>query len=52
MGASTIRLSTRSDLVEARAMYAKHGYVEIPRYGDDDFADHWLEKMLGDESRK
>lgn len=47
-GAGAIRLSTRSDLVEARALYAKHGYVEIPRYGDDEFADHWLAKALAD----
>jgi len=48
MGAGAIRLSTRSDLVEARAMYAKHGYVEIARYGDDEFAGRWFEKVLAD----
>ena len=45
-GASVIRLHTRSDLVEARALYAKHGYREIPRYGDDPLAEHCLEKRL------
>ena len=45
-GASVIRLNTRKDLVEARALYAKHGYREIPRYGDDPLADHWFEKKL------
>lgn len=45
-GASAIRLNTRGDLVEARALYAKHGYQEIPPYGDDPFAEHWLEKKL------
>jgi GNAT superfamily N-acetyltransferase len=45
-GASVIRLNTRSDLVEARALYAKHGYQEIPRYGDDPLAEHWFEKKL------
>jgi hypothetical protein len=29
-------------------LYAKHGYAEIPRYGDDEFGDHWLEKALRD----
>jgi GNAT superfamily N-acetyltransferase len=47
LGAAAIRLNTRSDLVEARALYAKHGYVEIPKFGDDPFADHWFEKRLG-----
>ncbi|MEK8105288.1 GNAT family N-acetyltransferase [Micromonospora sp. M12] len=31
-GADRIRLDTRDDLVEARALYARHGYVEIPAY--------------------
>ncbi|MBO0802418.1 MAG: GNAT family N-acetyltransferase [Nocardiopsaceae bacterium] len=45
-GAAAIRLNTRSDLVEARALYAKHDYREIPRYGDDPLADHCFEKKL------
>jgi len=45
-GASVIRLNTRHDLVEARALYARHGYQEIPRYGDDPLAEHWFEKKL------
>lgn len=45
-GASVIRLNTRKDLVEARALYAKYGYREIARYGDDPLADHWFEKKL------
>ncbi|MGH3170097.1 MAG: GNAT family N-acetyltransferase [Trebonia sp.] len=45
-GASVIRLNTRGDLVEARALYAKQGYEEIPRYGDDPFAEHFFEKKL------
>jgi GNAT superfamily N-acetyltransferase len=45
-GAAVIRLNTRSDLVEARALYAKHGYQEIPRYDDDPLAEHWFEKKL------
>lgn len=43
-GARVIRLDTRADLVEARALYARHGYREIGRYNDSPYADHWFEK--------
>lgn len=46
LGATTMRLDTRKDLVEARAMYPKHGYAEIARYNDEEYADHWFEKAL------
>lgn len=46
LGAHTMRLDTRHDLVEARALYAAHGYAEIPRYCDSPYADHWFEKRL------
>jgi hypothetical protein len=29
------RLCSRHDMVEARAVHARHGYREIPRYNDD-----------------
>ena len=45
-GASVIRLNTRDDLAEARALYARHGYREIPRYDDDPLAEHCYEKTL------
>lgn len=45
-GADRIRLDTRSDLVEARALYARHGYVEIPAYTQGPYAEHWFEKEL------
>ncbi|MEU0549720.1 GNAT family N-acetyltransferase [Micromonospora sp. NPDC005979] len=45
-GAARIRLDTRSDLVEARALYARHGYVEIPAYSHGPYAEHWFEKEL------
>lgn len=45
-GAAAVRLDTRKDLVEARALYAKHGYAEIPAYNDGKYADHWFEKKL------
>jgi GNAT superfamily N-acetyltransferase len=46
LDAHAIRLTTRNDLVEARTLYATHGYSEIPPYGDDPLADHWFEKKL------
>lgn len=46
VGVRRIRLDTRSDLVEARALYAKHGYVEIPAYKQDPYAEHFFEKWL------
>lgn len=47
LGARRIRLDTRSDLVEARELYAKHGYREIPAYKSDPYAEHWFEKAIG-----
>ncbi|WP_413966350.1 GNAT family N-acetyltransferase [Actinacidiphila polyblastidii] len=44
--ARRIRLDTRKDLVEARALYAGHGYREIAAYNDSPYADHWFEKPL------
>ncbi|MDH6121301.1 GNAT superfamily N-acetyltransferase [Kitasatospora sp. GAS204A] len=46
LGMTTVRLDTRADLVEARALYARQGYREIPRYNDSAFSDHWFEKSL------
>ncbi|MEU2452790.1 MULTISPECIES: GNAT family N-acetyltransferase [Streptomyces] len=46
LGAGRVRLDTRSDLVEARALYARHGYAEIPAYNDGPYAQHWFEKLL------
>jgi GNAT superfamily N-acetyltransferase len=46
LGASVIRLDTRKDLIEARGLYAKHGYTEIPAYNSDQYADHWFQKKL------
>jgi hypothetical protein len=41
-----IRLDTRTDLVEARTLYAKHGYAEIDAYHDGLYAEHFFEKWL------
>ena len=46
MGLTAARLDTRKDLVEARRLYARNGYVEISAYNDSPYADHWFEKRL------
>ncbi|MFB7787436.1 GNAT family N-acetyltransferase [Streptomyces vinaceus] len=46
LGAERVRLDTRSDLVEARALYARQGYAEIPAYNAGQYAEHWFEKPL------
>lgn len=46
LGVTRMRLDTRDDLVEARRMYARHGYEEVPAFNDDPHVDHWLAKTL------
>ncbi len=41
-----LRLDTRSDLVEARRLYARHGYQEVEPFNDGPYAEHWFLKML------
>jgi DNA-binding MarR family transcriptional regulator/GNAT superfamily N-acetyltransferase len=45
-GASIARIETNHVLVEAIAMYRSDGYVEVPAFNDEPFADHWFEKRL------
>lgn len=44
MGLNTLQLDTNRALKEARALYTRNGYREIPRYNDNPYADHWFEK--------
>jgi len=46
LGHARVRLYTNRSLDEAKAMYRAAGYVEIDRYNDDPYADHWFEKRL------
>ncbi|MBW8796324.1 MAG: GNAT family N-acetyltransferase [Streptomyces sp.] len=46
LGARRIVLDTRTDLVEARALYARLGYTETARHNDDVYAEHWFRKEL------
>ncbi|MFF2408213.1 GNAT family N-acetyltransferase [Streptomyces sp. NPDC058092] len=45
-GVRTVRLDTRNDLVEARGLYAKHGYREVPAFHRRQYAEHWFAKEL------
>ena len=45
-GLTRLRLDTRSDLVESRALYARSGYVEIAPFNDGPYAEHWFAKEL------
>lgn len=46
LGATRIVLNTRLDLVEARGLYVKHGYVGIPAVRDEQYAEVWYGKDL------
>ncbi|MBB1243100.1 GNAT family N-acetyltransferase [Streptomyces durbertensis] len=46
LGARVIRLDTRSDLVEARALYAARGYREVAPFSTGPYSDHWFVKEL------
>jgi len=45
-GCTRLRLDTRSDLVEARRLYARLGYREGPAFNAGTHAEHWFEKRL------
>ncbi|MCG3757977.1 GNAT family N-acetyltransferase [Amycolatopsis sp. Poz14] len=46
LGSVRMRLDTRDDLVEARALYASMGYAEVVAFNDDKYAEHWFSKDL------
>lgn len=46
-GATVARIETSAVLPEALSLYRSSGWVEVPRFNDEPFADHWLEKQLG-----
>ncbi len=46
LGAERIVLDTRLDLVEARALYLKHGYAEVPAFSEGPYAEVWYRKEL------
>lgn len=42
-----LRLDTRTDLTEARRLYARHGYREVSQFNDGRWADLWFAKAIG-----
>jgi GNAT superfamily N-acetyltransferase len=46
LNAERIVLDTRLDLIEARSLYIKHGYREIPPIDDRAYAEIWYAKDL------
>jgi ribosomal protein S18 acetylase RimI-like enzyme len=45
-GLTTLRLDTRHDLIEARRLYARHGFCEVPAFNDEPIAERWFAKAL------
>ena len=41
-----LRLETRSDLIQARRLYARHGYRQAPPFSHGPYAGYWYEKAL------
>ncbi|MEW2324228.1 GNAT family N-acetyltransferase [Streptomyces griseoincarnatus] len=46
LGARRMILDTRSDLVEARTLYARLGYTETEPHNDAPYAEHWFARQL------
>lgn len=45
-GARVAHIETSAVLTEALSLYRSAGWVEVPRFNDEPFADHWFEKRL------
>lgn len=45
-GYTCLRLDTSRHLAEAIALYRRDGWIEIPRYNDNPYADFFFEKRL------
>src|SRR5437763_748252 len=46
-GARVAHIETSAVLTEALALYRSAGWIEVPPFNDEPFADHWFEKELG-----
>jgi ribosomal protein S18 acetylase RimI-like enzyme len=51
-GARNAHIETNHNLAEAIALYRSAGYVEVPPFNDEPFADHWFEKSLAAASSR
>lgn len=45
-GITRLELDTRHDLVEARRLYVRSGYQEVPAFNAGPYAEHWYAKLL------
>ena len=45
-GAKVARIETSRHLPEAIALYRSAGWVDVPAFNDEPFADHWFQKRL------
>jgi GNAT superfamily N-acetyltransferase len=45
-GARVAHIETSAVLPEALSLYRSSGWVEVPAFNDEPFADHWFEKTL------
>ena len=45
-GARIAHIETSAVLTEALALYRSAGWVEVPAFNQEPFADHWLQKRL------
>ncbi len=45
-GLMRLRLETNRALTEARSLYGRSGYHEVPAFNDEPYAHHWFEKTL------
>jgi DNA-binding MarR family transcriptional regulator/GNAT superfamily N-acetyltransferase len=45
-GAELAHIETSAVLNEALSLYRSTGWIEVPAFNDEPFADHWLEKRL------
>jgi len=45
-GARVAHIETSAVLIEALSLYQSAGWVEVPAFNDEPFADHWFEKAL------
>ena len=45
-GITRLELDTRDDLVEARRLYRRSGYHEVPAFNEGPYAEHWFAKLL------
>ncbi|MDQ6840694.1 MAG: GNAT family N-acetyltransferase, partial [Actinomycetota bacterium] len=45
-GFTRLELDTRHDLVEARRLYVRFGFEEVPAFNDGPYAEHWYAKWL------